>query len=67
MKPIGLFCYMFFGPEGAQRSIAFLAFLFVLTNKNVALIHSVTIYQKKTKDCSPSGSFQHKLQDRCFL
>ena len=36
--------------------------LIVLTNKNVALIYSITICQKKTKDCAPSGSLQHKLQ-----
>ena len=36
--------------------------LIVLTNKNVALIYSITICQKKTKDCAPSGSLQHRLQ-----
>ena len=38
----------------------------VLTNKNVALIYSVTICQQKTKDCALSRYFQHKLQHCCF-
>ena len=37
----------------------------ILTNKNVALIYSVTICQQKTKDGALSGSFQHKLQHYC--
>ena len=38
-----------------------------LTNKNVALIYSVTICEQKTKDCAcPSESSQHKLQHCCF-
>ena len=54
MKAAILLCYMFCGPEGAQRSIAFLASnVIVLTNINIALIYSVTICQKKTKDCAP--------------
>lgn len=32
--------------------------LILLTNKNVALIYSVTICERKTKDCSPSGPFR---------
>ena len=40
--------------------------LIILTNKNVALIYSVTIWHKKTKDCAPSGSLHHKLQHHCF-
>ena len=38
----------------------------ILTNRNIALIYSVTICEQKTKDCALSGSFQHKLQHRCF-
>ena len=38
----------------------------LLTNRNIALIYSVTICEQKTKDCARSGSFQHKLQHRCF-
>ena len=66
VKPVRLLCYMtcFCGPDGAQRSIAFPAFL--LTNSNVPLIYSVAICQQKTKDCAPLGSFQHKLQ-HCFF
>ena len=39
-----------------------LIFSNVLTNRNIALIYSVTISEQKTKDCELSGSFQHKLQ-----
>ena len=30
------------------------------------MIYSVTICEQKTKDCAWSGSFQHKLEHRCF-
>ena len=40
--------------------------LILLTNKNVALIYSVTICEQRTKDCAPSGSFQHKVKHCCF-
>ena len=30
-----------------------------LTNRNIALIHSVTICEQKPKDCARSGSFQN--------
>ena len=33
----------------------------LLTNRNIALIYSVTICEQTTKDCEQSGSFQHKL------
>lgn len=34
-----------------------------VTNENVSLIqYSVTICEQNTKDCAPSGCFQHKLQ-----
>ena len=38
----------------------------LLTNRAIALIYSVAICEQKTKDCARSGSFQHKLQRRCF-
>ena len=38
----------------------------LLTNRNIALIYSVTICEQKTKDCGWSGNFQHKLQHCCF-
>ena len=39
----------------------------LLTNRNNALIYSVTICKQKTKDYVLSGSFQeHKLQHCCF-
>ena len=40
--------------------------LILLTNKNVALIYSVTICEQTTKDCAPLGSFQHKVKHCCF-
>ena len=40
--------------------------LILLNNKNVALINSVTICEQRTKDCAPSGSFQHKVKHCCF-
>ena len=36
-----------------------------LTNINIALIYPFTISEQETKDCVPSGNFQHKLQ-HCF-
>ena len=36
-----------------------------LTNKNIALVYAFTISEQETKDCVPSGNFQHKLQ-HCF-
>ena len=36
----------------------------LLTNRNIALIYSVTIFEQKTKDCARSASFHHKLQHR---
>ena len=42
--------------------------LISLTARNgVAFIYSVTICQQETTDFASSGSFQHKLQYRCFL
>ena len=41
--------------------------LILLTNRNVAVIYSVTICEQKTKDYARSGSFQHKPQHRFFL
>ena len=38
----------------------------LLTNRNITLIYSFTICEQKTKECALSGSFQHKLQHRCF-
>ena len=37
----------------------------LLTNRNIALIYSVTICEQKTKDCARSGSLQQKLQHHC--
>ena len=42
--------------------------LISLTARNgVAFIYSVTICQQETTDFASAGSFQHKLQYRCFL
>ena len=38
----------------------------ILTNRDNALIYSVTICEQKTKDCAQSGSFQRKLHHRYF-
>ena len=38
----------------------------LLTNRDIALIYSVTICEEKIKDCARSRSFQHYLQHRCF-
>ena len=51
----------FCGPDGAQRSKAFLYHFYIIDQENVVLIYSVTIYQQKTTDFAPSGNFQHKL------
>ena len=64
MKPVKLLCYVFvsfFRSDSAQRAI-----LNLLTNRNIALIYSITICEQETKDFVLSRSFQHKLQHRCF-
>ena len=38
----------------------------LLTNRNIALIYSITICEQKTKVCAWAGSFQHKLQHHLF-
>lgn len=53
--------------DGAKRSILFISFSVLLTNKNVALIYSVTICEQKSKDCAPSGSLQHITAAPLFL
>ena len=59
------FCYLFWTwPCTTFNSIPII--LNLLTNRNIALIYSVIFWEKKTKDCARSGSFQHKLQHRCF-
>ena len=56
LLPLGLsqrtiaHCYHF-KPTGQQKSHYF--------------IHSITIFGGKTKDCTRSGSFQHKMHHRC--
>ena len=65
MKPDRLLCYMFLlAILDLTDSIPII--LNLLTNRNIALIYSVTICEQKTKDCAQSGSFQHKLQHHCF-
>ena len=36
----------------------------LLTNRNIALIYSVTICEQKTENCARPESFQHKLQHK---
>ena len=67
MKPIRLFSCMFlfaFLDLTAHNVQSIPIILNLLTN--IALIYSVTICEQKTKDCARLGSFQHKLQHRCF-
>ena len=61
MKPDRLLCYVFllaFLDLTVYNSIAII--LNLLTNKNIALIYSVTICELKTTDCARLGSFRHK-------
>ena len=62
MKPVRLLWYIFLWTWKYTTFKSIPVILIVLTNKNVALIYSVTICQEKTKDCALSGCFQHKLQ-----
>ena len=41
--------------------------LMLLTNEKGASTYSVSIFQPKIKDCTVSGSLQHKLQQSCCL
>ena len=69
MKPVRLLCYMFllgFWPWPCTTFNSIPIILNLLTNRNIAFIYSVTIYEQKIKDCARSGNFQHKLQHRCF-
>ena len=67
MKPVrGLF-YMFLWIWRCTTFNSIPIILILLRNKNVALLYSVTICKQETKDCTPSGSFQHKLQYHCFF
>ena len=62
MKPDRLLCYVFllaFLDLTVHNSIAII--LNLLTNKNIALIYSVTICELKTTDCARLGSFRRKL------
>ena len=66
MKPVRLLCYLFLWTWKCTTFKRIPIIFIVLTNKNVALIYSVTICQQKTKDCALSGCFQHKRQYCCF-
>ena len=69
MKPFRLLCYMFllaFLDLTGTTVNSIPIILNLLANRNIALIHSVTICEQKTKDCARSGGFQHKLQHHCF-
>ena len=73
MKPVRLLCYYMF-------LLAFLdpivynvqknSYHFTLIDQQKHRIYLVTfshnLMNKQTKDCAPSGSFQHKLKHRCF-
>ena len=66
MKPVRSLCYMFLYTWRCTRFNSIPNILIILTDKNVALIYSVTICQKKTKLCAQSESFQHKLWESLF-
>ena len=66
MKPVRLLCYMFLWTWRCTTFNSIPSILILLTTKHVPLIYCVTFHQQKTKDCAPSGSFQHNLQHRCF-
>ena len=57
MNPAKPFVVCFCGLEGAQRSIAFLSNFIVLTDKNVALIYSVTICEKRKRTVNSQRDF----------
>ena len=67
MKPVRFLCYMFLWAWKCTTFKSVPVILIVLTNKNVALIYSVTICQQKTKDCALSGCFWHKLHFAALL
>ena len=61
------FCLLFWtSPCTTFNSIPIILKL-LTTNRNIALIYSVTICEQKTlRRNARSGSFQHELQHRCF-
>ena len=67
MEPVRRLFYMFLWIWRCTTFSSIPIILIFLRNKNVALLYSVTIWEQKTKDCTPSGSFQHKLQYHWFL
>ena len=68
VKPVRLLCCMFLLAflDLSVHNLSIPIILNLLTNRNIALIYSVRIFKQKTKDCARLGSFQHKLQHRCF-
>ena len=66
MEPVRLLFHMFLWIWRCTTFNSILIILTILSNKKVALIYYVTICQKKTKDCTPSRSFQHELHYYCF-
>ena len=62
MKPVRRLFYMFLWIWWCTTFNSIPNILILLRNKNVALLYSISICGQKTKDCTPSGSFQHKLQ-----
>ena len=70
-QPVRLFVYMFLSAflDLTVHNVQQHSYHFVLTDQwkhCIDLLNSVTIFEQKTKDCARSGSFQHKLQRRCF-
>ena len=66
MKPVRLLCRIFLWTWWCTKRFNNIPIILILlTNKNVALIYSVTCCEQKTKDCAHEESFQHELR-RCF-
>ena len=57
MNPTKSFVVCFYGLDGAQRSIAFLSNSIVLSDKNVALIYSVTICEQRKRTVNSQRDF----------
>ena len=68
MKPVRLLCRIFLWTWWCTKRFNNIPIILILlTNKNVALIYSVTCCEQKTKDCARAESFQHKLHRCSYL
>ena len=65
-KPFNFLCCMFLLTFWCKTFSSIPIILNWLTYRNIALMYSVTICEHKAKYCELLGSFQQKLQPRCF-